>query len=178
MDNTETKPSPIRQFLLDPRTLRLSARSIQEWESPDGGGFTCKLYWGGKLAGRVYNDGNGGSSQIDINDPEIRKAVYQYVDSLPWTTPDECFPEGLKRDLDWVVSELLAWAQRIKQFKRWNKKSVCFQVIPATDADIPQSESWSLYPCTDPAVRDAIKQKLRENYGIDGKKLIFTDDFC
>lgn len=177
MDNTQARPTT--QVMLDPRTLRLSITSIRTWASPDGGGYSCKLFLDGKLAGTVYNDGNGGSSAVDFGDPLLRQSVYSYVDELPWTGPHQYFPDGLKRDLDWVLSELLDWAERIKQFKRWRKLGVIYyQVLLESSPDLPEGEEWDGVKCPSPTHRDDIKMLVRKKHGIDGKKVIFADDFC
>lgn len=178
METLEPKVTPIYAENLDPRTLRISVKNVKEWESPDGGGHSCKLYFDGKLVGDVYNDGNGGTSLVTIESPDARKAVYAYVDTLPWTAPNQFFAEGMKRDIDWVVVELIDWANCIKQYKRWNKQSVCFQVIPDAAPNLPQGDTWSSLKCPNPAQRDTIKDLVRKKHGIDGKKVIFTDDFC
>ena len=123
--------------------------------------FSATLYHDGRKAARVSNDGHGGCNRNDwyaSQWPNIELEVNAFVASLP-EIDAPAGAEGwertiypMKRDLDWLVGELVEEYQHEKKLKRLAKGNTLFrcddreyepgewQMLHAPDA--PQAREW------------------------------------
>ncbi len=176
--NSQVMPKIKRTAEFDGRKCKIELKNVKEWESFDGGGYTCKIYLDGKLAAECYNDGNGGGNAYDFKSDELKAKVYAYVESLPACTPCTYFPEGLERNLDIVIDEVINWKSLQKQLKRWSKNAVVYQMIDASIVDpLPTGDSWKTISNKDLTAekRESLKQLVRERCG-PGQKVLFAED--
>lgn len=94
-------------------------KGIKEWDTHDGGGFTARVYRGGKCVGSVINHGTGGSNCYDV-EPEI---VAELTALAVANDPDaDRFGEGA----DAYIDELLERADMVKTLNKWARTKVLF----------------------------------------------------
>ena len=97
------------------------AKSIKEWNSPDGGGFTCNLYRGKIKIAEVYDDGRGGGAEFRWLKPEEEKQLRAFVKKLPVVKFEGMDLMDLNVDMGWFASELVS---AIKEKRACRKKTL------------------------------------------------------
>jgi hypothetical protein len=106
------------------RRLSHNARLSQETNA-----FAVDIYIDGKKAGDAANSGHGGNTNIHIYDPNLRKQIEAYANTLP---PIKGADYELKMNLelliDTMVEDALIKKSELAQYKRWCKKALMFRI--------------------------------------------------
>ena len=94
--------------------MTYSIKSVQRFDTPDGGGFNCTLYEDGKKVAYVHDEGRGGGLYFDwlagtdfqwsVTTDDLVSIVYKLFDE--WSRKkDEKRGIQLKRDFGYVTIE-------------------------------------------------------------------------
>lgn len=114
---------------------KLSVKSVKTWNTPDGGGYSCKLYCGDEFIADVYEAGQGGCAEYDQKCSDtLWKQIQDAIDALPQVKSEfggDSFM--LSKDLDWIVSDLVQEYQDNKRLKRFCKAGLCYKTADCGD---------------------------------------------
>ena len=134
--------------------MKIEIKSYKSCRAKEGDAFSCTLYLDGKKAAYVTYDGWGGAYRFDWSATKGHKRMHggplgeefqRYVDGLP----EE---DGLKKDMDWVVSDAITEMLEERQLKRWCKKKTVFRL-----KDTPKGQVEVLDVVYSPRIRLHLK---------------------
>jgi len=115
--------------------------------------FSATIYIDGIKAGDARNSGHGGMTMVHIFDPDLRKKLAAFVDTLP-TEKSQYFPEGLKLEVDSYIDTLVEQAEELKWLKRNCKGKTMFRT-----SDQKSGEWFTIKSPFSPAVKDHLVKK-------------------
>jgi hypothetical protein len=94
--------------------------------SEETNAFNADVYIDGKKAATAENNGKGGETIIHFLNPEVRKQVTEYCNTLPPDTGN--IPQTIDYIIDNLLVQYLQEKETTKQYKRWCKRETCFRL--------------------------------------------------
>jgi len=126
-----------------------SVKNVKSFQGTDGYGYNASLYRGKKRVAFIIDEGCGGEALVQWEDHASKKVKitctgYQdkqvtfegtpeekllrgHIESIP-RQPSAHFPNGLRVDTSWFLSELIGNYEETQQLKRWCKKQTVLKL--------------------------------------------------
>lgn len=129
--------------------IKYTVKNVKTFMGTEGHGFNASLYRDEKKVAFVIDSANGGCYNFQWEDwklPKVdihittslgkphtfkgtpeEKILYELIETLP-KEKSECFPEGLKADMDTFVAKLVDNFEFEQKMKRLCRKNYLFQI--------------------------------------------------
>ncbi len=105
-----------------------TVKNVKNFQGREGTGFECSLYKDGKKIGTVTDIANGGEVDFYLDKGE-KEILDTYCKTLPKTHHrSKLFPEGIERDCDYFVTELVDDFEKMKKYRKWCKKDTVYRI--------------------------------------------------
>ena len=107
--------------------MKYTVRSVQTFDTPDGGGFNCTLLEDGKPVAKCHDAGNGWEVDFYWHDPTAQKRFAQHAAAQP---PRLCegLSDGLAHAIDTWVGHLVNAYVDNRKFTSMSKTKILFRV--------------------------------------------------
>lgn len=138
-------------------------KNVKAWNTVDGGGFTCSLYFGDKKVASVTDTGNGGPFGYHWDDKLYANMLNKHAASLPevtteWDDPNNKEKFSFQPGRDYVVGKLIDEFETKRKLRKLCRNKTMYR-MPSDDEN-----SWVIF---DFPYGEGIRKHIRKTAGED-----------